>query len=152
MVTKEEILHCLAEQGYKITEQRKRLAQMLTEADTLTPLQMYQELHLIFPGMSYDTIYRNLKLLEKMGLITRLRLDGGDRYRLYRQSESLEAICLGCGETIRMEELMLPIPVSPERFQVVEVHVELVGYCGQCQGNQTDSPVSDKERRIRWRS
>ena len=57
--------------GYKITKQRREMLQYLSgyENRYIPVTQIDEHMRAIFPGMSHNTIYRNIKDFEQLGLV-----------------------------------------------------------------------------------
>jgi len=88
-------------------------------------------------ALSLGTVYRNLNLLEKNGLIKRIRgLDGRDRFD-HNNFDHLHTICQACG---RAQDVMLPPKLAAALarlkektpFTVKSCEILLNGICAGC--------------------
>jgi len=70
------------EKGMRMTEQRRVIAQVLSEAhDHPDVEELHQRAHAADPHISIATVYRTVRLFEEAGIIARLDFrDGRSRY------------------------------------------------------------------------
>src|SRR3546814_20385499 len=71
-----------AEKGLRITEQRRVIARVLSEADDHPDVEaLHVRASAIDPGISIATVYRTVSLFEEAGLLQRQEFgDGRGRY------------------------------------------------------------------------
>jgi len=73
----EEALEILKEAGYKHTNKRQRLVEILNDANRYLSAKQVQELIAPeFPQLSYDTIYRNLYTFVQLNILEETELNG----------------------------------------------------------------------------
>lgn len=138
MLTFEQIIKKMSEQGMRITEQRKSLVQLFTDQQTgyLTPKDVYEDMERQYPGLSFDTVYRNLRIMQEMGVLEQFLLEDGLKFRLScaEDHHHHHLICLECEKTYSIAYCpMHTVPNLPEQFQVIKHKFELYGYCKNCQ-------------------
>ena len=76
--TIDNMLKAMSEQGWRITEQRRSLATLFAESGNyLSPKDVYEHMKMKYPGISFDTVYRNLRLLSEMGVLEQFHLADG---------------------------------------------------------------------------
>ncbi len=69
----QEALNLLKENGYKYTNKREDMLQLFADSDRyLTAKNVLSALNDDYPGLSFDTIYRNLSLYEELGILKQL--------------------------------------------------------------------------------
>lgn len=138
----------------EVTERLRRSGQRYTSArrglvTTLLGLARpatIAELGSLDPGQSQSSLYRNLTVLERCGVVRRIpTADGTARFEL---SEDLShhhhhLVCSSCG---RIEDVTLPAAVEATLHRVtaelgqehgyrLQGHaLELIGTCGSCHG------------------
>ncbi len=134
----QKIIELVKEKGYKITPQRRTIIETLSsQSQPLTAKEILDRVRAIFPDISFDTVYRNLNLLAKVGIITQINLRSGESSKFEITDEHHHHfICLGCGESVCLkdcplnEEVMWP---AVEKGYLVTGHIyEVYGYCPMC--------------------
>ena len=127
------------ESGERGTLQRQVLLQLLSQIRRhVTADELYQEARKRHSRLSLSTVYRNLELFKKMGLVEEHRLEGGRcHYEARAEARHHHLVCLGCGA---VEEFQCPWSdemaggVGRQKgFRVVDAEVRLAGYCRRCQ-------------------
>ncbi|GCL70143.1 Fur family transcriptional regulator [Paenibacillus naphthalenovorans] len=141
--TIEEILKAMSAKGWRITDQRKSLASLFAESrGYLAPKDVYEYMRQQYPGVSFDTVYRNLRLLTEMGVLEQIYLNDGLKFRARCESHHHHhLICISCERTIPFEFCpMKQMDGVPTDFQVLNHRFEILGYCGDC------TPVNAKQQ------
>ena len=130
------------ESGVKLTHQRleifREIASSREHPDAETLLRAVQPR---MPTVSLDTVYRTLWMLNNLGLISTL----GPRRDSLRFDANVSPhhhyVCVRCGLVRDFESpdlAALPIPPRVNGFgSVIESHVEVLGVCDACAGQQT---------------
>lgn len=134
--TMQEIIRAMTNKGWRITEQRKRLASLFANSDGyLSPKDVYEYMKDKYPGVSFDTVYRNLRLLCEMGVLEQFYLNEGLKFKARCLSHHHHhMICLGCEKTYTFEYCPMPdVTGLPEHFKVVNHRFEIFGYCADCE-------------------
>ena len=99
----EKALTKVKENGFKYTKKRETLLDYLIKSNRyVSAREVYNHMNGQFPGLSYDTVYRNLREFCEIGLIEDTELQGEMKFR-FSCSENFEHhhhfICTVCGET-----------------------------------------------------
>ena len=107
-----------------------------------TPLDLRRKLASDGRPMALTTIYRNLPLLERAGLILRTTLteeaaNGATTYEhVSGRPHHDHLVCERCGRTIEFEydaiEVLQERVAGRHGFRLVSHHLELVGVCPDC--------------------
>ncbi|ADY55971.1 ferric uptake regulator, Fur family [Syntrophobotulus glycolicus DSM 8271] len=132
----------LKENGYKFTNQRKYVYEVLMEngGKHLNSQEIYELVKNKYPDIGVATVYRTLTLLEDMELIDGVDFeDGFRRYEVIKGEEEHRhhhLICLECGIIKEMEEDLLE-NIEDEiscknHFKVIDHRVKFYGYCSDC--------------------
>lgn len=134
----DDFLMILRSKGYKLTPQRRAVIAALRAC---APFPTARDIHRLIretaPDISLDTVYRNLALLSRLGIVNQINLPhGGNAFELSAGKHHHHLICLACGRT----ECIDYCPIAPrdiaqaqERgFTVVSHSLELYGYCRAC--------------------
>lgn len=80
-----KLLELCAEKGLRMTDQRRVVAQVLSEsADHPDVEELHRRAHRVDPKISIATVYRTVRLFEEAGILT--RHDFGDGRARYEQA------------------------------------------------------------------
>jgi Fur family transcriptional regulator, zinc uptake regulator len=135
-MTSEQILELMTEQGMRITDQRKTLAKLFTDADGyLTAKDVYEHMNQLYNGLSFDTVYRNLRVMHEMGILEQFVFEDGIKFRVHCQGHEHHhhLFCLSCEKTIPLVYCpMDKLDGVPESFQIIRHKFEVYGYCADC--------------------
>lgn len=135
-MTEQQIIDAMANHGMRITEQRKTLAKLFADTQkSLSAKEIYEHMEKKYSGLSFDTVYRNVRTLHELGIIEQFQLDDGVRFKLRCTSGTHHhhLICLECETTVSIDYCPLDeLQQWPDSFQVVQHKFELYGYCKNC--------------------
>jgi Fur family ferric uptake transcriptional regulator len=120
------------------TEQRRLIQDILQHADGhLDADEVYQRARLKSPSISLSTVYRNLLMFKRLGVIEEHRFGSRRCYEAAPRVEHHHLVCLGCGRVFEFEcsttESLKSRISKEEGFRVTEAEVRLAGYCPECQ-------------------
>ncbi len=90
------------EKGMRMTEQRRVIAQVLSEAhDHPDVEELHRRAHAVDPHISIATVYRTVKLFEDAGILTRHEFHGGrSRYEESPETHHDHLIDMKSGKVI----------------------------------------------------
>jgi Fur family zinc uptake transcriptional regulator len=132
----DRILDRLERGGLRITGQRKTMIVIFEEAEgMITPREVYERMRTKYAGLSFDTVYRNIRILVEMGEVEAFGFPDGVRYqmRCAHEDHHHHFICMQCERITPIDtcpfELGIEIPPS---FKVVRHTFEVHGYCDDC--------------------
>jgi len=135
-MTAEDILKRMADKGMRITDQRRTLARLFAATDGyLTPKDVYEHMNRQYSGLSFDTVYRNLRLMHEMGVLEQFVFEDGLKFRVHcdEHEHHHHLFCLHCEKTIPFVYCpMERLQGVPESFRVVRHKFEVYGYCDAC--------------------
>jgi Fur family zinc uptake transcriptional regulator len=131
-----QIIQSMAGKGLRITEQRRSLAKLFAEAPGyLTPKEVYDNLEAKHGGLSFDTVYRNLRILDDIGVLEQFHEDGV-KFRMgcfSHDHHHHHLICLSCDQIYPLDFCPMSfIGDIPDQFKVVKHKFEIYGYCLSC--------------------
>jgi len=126
----EQLCH---DKGLRITEQRRVIARVLSDADDHPDVELlHQRATAIDPGISIATVYRTVRLFEDAGILERHDFgDGRARYEAAPEAHHDHLINVETGEVIEfvdreLEELQRRI-AEKLGFRLVDHRLELYG-------------------------
>jgi Fur family peroxide stress response transcriptional regulator len=133
---KRRMIMNLKEKGYKLTQQRLEIIDLLSKDVThASAADIFKKVRKKAPQISLSTVYYTLDILKKEGAIRELEFyDRDNRYDV-NISNHLNLICSKCG---KIEDFMEELPVSSQAiekktgFQPCEMRFEYYGYCKEC--------------------
>ncbi|WP_209858721.1 Fur family transcriptional regulator [Paenibacillus shirakamiensis] len=135
MLSTDEIIQTMSSQGLRITDQRKTLAKLFAETDGyLTPKDVYEFMCKKYSGLSFDTVYRNLRVMEELGVIEQIVFEDGLKFRgsCNQDHHHHHMICLQCEKTYPIQFCPMTFADAPDQFQIVKHKFEVFGYCKNC--------------------
>ena len=122
-----------AEKGLRITEQRRVIARVLSEAEDHPDVEhLHERSSAIDPGISIATVYRTVRLFEEAGILERHDFgDGRARYEAAPESHHDHLIDVESGKVIEfvdpeLEQLQRQI-AEKLGFRLVDHRMELYG-------------------------
>lgn len=131
----DHILEAMSQKGWRITEQRRSLALLFAQNDGyLSPKDVYEQMSNQYAGMSFDTVYRNLRLLSEMNVLEQFYFNDGLKFKASCLTHHHHHfICVKCEKTITFDHCPMSIMVHiPDTFQVTHHRFEVYGYCDTC--------------------
>jgi len=146
------------EKGLRLTKQRRLIFSILESAKThLNAKELLELAQRNEPSIDQVTIYRNLGLLKRLGLVDELdllHLQGDQHYYEARQTrEHSHVACLGCGKVFEFyTPAMKQIDRELEKacgFSVSFSRIEIGGYCADCQKKAPRTAVMPELRKAR---
>lgn len=123
---------CLSK-GLRITEQRRVIAQVLSQVDDHPDVEaLHRRVASLDPRISIATVYRTVKLFEEAGIIERHEFQGGrSRYETVQDEHHDHLIDIDTGNVIEfhdaeIEELQARI-AARLGYRLVDHRMELYG-------------------------
>ena len=111
-----------AEKGLRITDQRRVIARVLSDAEDHPDVEkVYERASAIDPGISIATVYRTVRLFEEAGILDRHDFgDGRARYEPAPEAHHDHLIDVETGKVIEF--------VDPELEQLQKAIAERLGF------------------------
>ena len=118
----------------------KRQQQILNElkscTDELSGQELHRQLHNGENTMGLTTVYRNLQVLVKQGLIRSRHLPNGEVLYAPVERDIHHLTCVSCGETTRLQgcpvKKMKVTQQTSEKFELLFHTLEYFGLCQNC--------------------
>jgi len=139
----EVLVERLRARGYRLTPQRIAVLKVLTsERSHPTVDEIYQRVKADLPTTSLATIYKALALLQELGEVQELQVEGSSRYDAWQPLPHAHLICVSCGRIQDLEELPRQAPTDEvERrtgYRIVSHRLDFFGVCPQCQQKERE--------------
>lgn len=130
-----QALLLLKEKGYKHTGKREKMLQLFSkEKRYIAAKDVLEIMQKEYPGLSFDTIYRNLSTFVDLGILEMTEFDGEKKFRFSCSTDKHHhhMICLKCGVTKHIH--LCPMEQLPldDDFQILDHKFEIYGYCKGC--------------------
>lgn len=146
------------ESPHRITKQRRVIMEELRgNSSHPTADELYRRVRRRLPRISLGTVYRNLELLSRSGLVRKLETGGG-KMRFDGFAEPHYHIhCRHCGRVADLELSTLPdlegLVSDPRGFRVTGHHLEFTGFCPRCRKDKQEqqpaaSPAGKRRRKV----
>ncbi len=125
------------QQGLPVTPQRIAIYRALLRTDAHPDAEaLYDSVRREFPNLSLATVYKNLDVFEKLGVVRELT----PLHETARFDANLEhhhhLICTGCQQVVDVHDADLDAirlaPAQVAGFQVAKIHVQIEGLCPRC--------------------
>jgi len=121
-----EIIELLKKEGYKETEQRKEIINVfLSFSKYVSVKAVHEEVSKKFPGISFDTLYRNVALLSQLGILEEMMQENETKYRIACTDEHHHHfVCVKCGKT----EIIPACPLNYTLIRELTTDKKIVGH------------------------
>lgn len=131
-----DAIQILKNEGHKYTDKRKMIIDIFVNEDKyISAKTIQQRMDSAYPGISFDTIYRNLYLFKDLGIIENTELDGEMKFRIAcTEHHHHHFICEKCGDTKVID--FCPMDSIKQQLPNVIIHthkLEVYGVCEKCQ-------------------
>jgi len=137
----------LRARGLRLTAQRQRVLAAVTALDHATPesigARLREEAGPDGTAPDASTVYRNLELLERLGLVWHTHLGKGAPVYHVAERPHLHVVCSSCGEVSSVDPGILDDAAerlaAQHGFTVDVGHVALTGTCRACRQRSESS-------------
>ncbi|WP_405115053.1 Fur family transcriptional regulator [Paenibacillus sp. FSL K6-1217] len=144
MLSTDQILEAMSGQGLRITDQRKTLARLFGEnTGYLSAKDVYEHMGRKYSGLSFDTVYRNLRVMEELGVLEQIVFEEGVKFKAScsQDHHHHHMICLQCMKTYPIQFCPMNLTDPPDQFRVVKHKFEVFGYCKDCEQGREEEPA-----------
>ena len=130
----------LHHQGHRMTPQRQMVLDAVCEiGDHARPEQIYELVRQKSPAVHRATVYRTLKLLCELGLVTdTVAANGHLVYEIAGEQPHHHLICRHCGNDVEFLDedyrAFLEALQDNTGFRIETTHITLSGLCPACHG------------------
>ena len=133
-----DLARLLHQNGYRMTPQRQSVLDAVCEINGhATPEQIYEIVHEETPAINKATVYRVLKFLLELELVTAtFSADGRLEYELAGSNFHHHLVCRKCGKDVQFFDQGFSALVRSLQdtyaFKVESNHITLTGLCDLC--------------------
>lgn len=137
-MTINEAIQLLRDKGYKMTKRREEILQFFAEENKYkTAKDLYEYMEELYPGISFDTVYRNLHLYHELGILEATDLEAEKHFRIRcGDQHHHHFICKLCGTTKKINFCPMEYVTQFLKQYIVDDHkFEVYGFCPDCAVN-----------------
>ena len=140
-------------QGVPVTVQRRRIFEALVDrTDHPTPDQVYASVKKVLPDVSRTTVYRVLKALVALGVLTKACTPGAATRVDPRTARHHHLVCRRCDRLIDVADAAVSHRIQPpdlrqQAFVIEDYSIYFTGLCAACQEAEKASRLSRRQKR-----
>lgn len=135
-MTLDEAWEVLIQNQFKRTRNREIILEFLLAKDRyVTAMEVRNHMAADNPGVSFDTIYRNLSTFSELGILEETELNGERQFRMQCDHgvHHHHFICTDCGKTKNIPHCpMETLAVNLPGYEVEGHKFEVYGKCPVC--------------------
>jgi Fur family transcriptional regulator, ferric uptake regulator len=144
MTTAQPLVSALDEAGYRLTEPRRAVAELVAAREGhFTANDILEDARARDMGIGRATVFRALDLFTELDVLERIDLPSGDHaYVPCEPQHHHHIVCGGCGAVTDVADLGLGAAIEEIQrrtgWQVDSHRLELYGRCPVCHGRPSD--------------
>lgn len=146
MLAPTSIIAALEDAGYRLTGQRRALADLIADrgGSTFTAADLVADARARRLGIGRATVFRAIELLVSVGAVERVDLQSGEHaYVACVPTHHHHVICSRCAHTTEIGDLGLGAVAREVArrtgYRIAEHRLELFGLCPACQRSTTQA-------------
>jgi Fe2+ or Zn2+ uptake regulation protein len=130
----------LKNNSLRMTNQRRVILEQLQEPNVhLTADDIYARVRQVIPNVSLGTVYRNLEVLTRAGLLRKLHLGDAQKHYDGGLHRHYHVRCMECGRVSDVSSEPfgdINAVATAEGFDIHDHELEFSGVCHVCRGTQ----------------
>lgn len=132
------IVDILKEKGYKFTEQRKAILEVIgKKGEHYNANEIFKMVGEKIPDVSFSTIYRNIELLLGLGILRKVSIaEGLNHFEVASKNHHHHIICKSCGCIKEIDlcpyKYIEKNELEEMGFEPIEHKFEIYGLCKKC--------------------
>ncbi len=140
-----EMRELLRRRGLRLTPQRELILAAVDELEHSTPDEILTEVRRHARAVNVSTVYRNLEVLEEIGLVKHAHLtDRAPTYHSVTGAEHFHIVCRKCQRVRSVDPGVLDTLAEALReqhgFDLDVGHLTVFGHCADCNRPDEESP------------
>lgn len=132
----QEAIQILKKEHYKHTNKREDILRIFSQHNRyLSAKDVLELLKNDYPNLSFDTIYRNIYLFAKLGILEVTEMNGEKHFRFKCDTKKHHHhfICTTCGKTKKVDTCpMDSLENDFKEFEITGHKFEIYGKCPEC--------------------
>lgn len=134
----ETFINYLQENNVKITPKRRAIIEFFEQEERcVTPETVWKGLKQKFSHCGLPSVYRNLELFEKCGILTKIQKEDQRMYYALTESNGTHnrayAVCVKCHKVVALTVEEMPEQLPAANFRVSKKVLHIEGLCSDCQ-------------------
>jgi Fur family ferric uptake transcriptional regulator len=131
----------LKKKGYRLTLQRAMILDILHESEGhVTAEDILSQIQTRAPEVNKSTVYRNLELLEELGVVVKSEHENRFIYHHAEEGHHHHLVCRQCGRIIECDtDILAPLEralLEGFDFEGDLKHLVIHGVCGNCRAKK----------------
>lgn len=144
------IIKQLQDNGYRITEQRKSLIEVILANECSTCKEIYYKVLEKDPNVGIATVYRTVSVLENLKVLNRNNnFDVAYEHIMGEDDEKKNAIftCVRCGESKKIEipSMLMATKDRTGKKQVKVLNAVIKGVCPECEEREANDKLHHRD-------
>lgn len=131
----DKAIDLLHEKGYQATDRRKKILSYFEAADGYrTAKDLNEHMETKYLNISFDTLYRNLRLFDELNILETTELNSEKHFRMNcTEHHHHHFICNDCGKTKKINLCpMDELEPTLKHYYVEDHKFEIYGLCPVC--------------------
>ena len=139
--TVDDVLALVREHGGRVTTTRRLLLEALLDGPAhRTAEELAEAVQASAPDVALSTVYRNLDVLERLGVVVHSHLGHGPATYHLAEGAHCHFVCQECGTAVEApDELFTGLAEAARArfgFEIDTRHFAILGRCGTCRGKE----------------
>ena len=139
-----DLAAALRTRGLRMTPQREQVLEAVRRLGHATPEQVSEAVD----GVDVTTVYRNLELLEDLGLVRHTHLGHGAPAYRPAEDDHVHVVCHACGRVVDapadlVDDLSQRL-LTERGFRLDRSHFTVFGMCRDCHAGSAEPPSGNK--------
>ena len=132
-----DLMDALRARGLRMTPQRRAIvAEIMRAQGHISPAAVTRNVQRRIPGVNASTVYRTIRMLEDIGVLSHAHLESGPEYHRAGEPEHVHLVCSRCGRmddlSVKEAKFLHDMLEKPQGFAPDLTHFAISGLCAAC--------------------